>query len=73
MLRVFSNDDVSEEASPLEIRHVNVDLLQRKITDLQRDNRKLHEEATEVGKSKDKRRKNCRLAILNAKLQINVL
>ena len=45
---MFSNDDVSEEASPLEIRNVNVDLLQRKISDLQKDNKKLHEEATEV-------------------------
>ena len=53
LLRVFSNDaassDTGDDSSPLHGGHISVDLLQRKISELERDNRKLHEEATEVG------------------------
>ena len=48
LLHVYTNDDSVDEASPMEIRNVNVDLLQRKIHELQTDNKMLHEEATEV-------------------------
>ena len=50
---MFSNEEHGEEVSPLEVRDVNVDLLQRKITDLQEDNKKLQEEATEVGREEN--------------------
>lgn len=53
LLRVFSNDaassDTGDDSSPLHGGHISVDLLQRKISELEKDNRKLHEEATEVG------------------------
>ena len=48
LLHVYTNDDSVEEASPMEIRNVNVELLERKIHDLEADNLKLQEEATEV-------------------------
>ena len=41
-------DDLDVENSPLEIRNVNVDLLQRKIAEMEVENRKLQEAATEV-------------------------
>ena len=41
-------DDLDVENSPLEIRNVNVDLLQRKIAEMEVENRKLQETATEV-------------------------
>ena len=47
LLHVYTQD-IAEEASPAEIRTVNVDLLQKKIKLLEDDNKKLHEEATEV-------------------------
>lgn len=50
LLRVYDADAADlDEASPLEIRNVSVDLLQRKIQEMQEENKKLHEEATEVG------------------------
>ena len=57
LLRVFSNDaassDTGDDSSPLHGGHISVDLLQRKISELQKDNRQLHEEATEVGITKN--------------------
>ncbi|XP_059096744.1 trafficking kinesin-binding protein milt-like [Tigriopus californicus] len=51
LLRVYDADAADlDEASPLEIRNVSVDLLQRKIQEMQEENKKLHEEATELAK-----------------------
>ena len=52
LLRVFNDaasSDTGDDSSPLHGGHISVDLLQRKISELEKDNRKLHEEATEVG------------------------
>lgn len=46
LLRVYTR--VTGDEDELEIKSVNVDLLEKKIQELQCDNRKLHEEATEV-------------------------
>ena len=46
LLHVYTND--IEDASPLEIRHFNIDVLERKINDLEEENKNLHEEASKV-------------------------
>merc|ERR550534_2917107 len=43
LLHVYTDD--LEESSPLELRNINVEALQRKIDDLEDDNKKLHAEA----------------------------
>jgi trafficking kinesin-binding protein 1 len=43
LLHVYTDD--LEESSPLELRSINVELLQRKIDDLEQDNKTLHAEA----------------------------
>ncbi len=50
LLRVYTNDEsvASEDASPVEVKSANVEILQKKIDNLEKENRKLHEEATEV-------------------------
>jgi trafficking kinesin-binding protein 1 len=58
LLRAYSDDaqdgigiTSSEDASPLDgMRSINAELLQRKISALEKDNKKLHEEATELAK-----------------------
>ncbi len=47
LLHVYTNDAI-EESSPVELRNINVDILQRKIRDLEGENKRLQEEATEV-------------------------
>lgn len=49
LLHVYTNDAI-EEASPVELRNVNVDLMQRKVKDLEDENKRLHQEATELAK-----------------------
>ena len=46
LLHVYSSD--LEDSSPLELRSINVEILQRKIQDLEEDNRALHAEASKV-------------------------
>ena len=46
LLHVYSSD--LEDSSPLELRSINVEILQRKIQDLEEDNRTLHAEASKV-------------------------
>ena len=46
LLHVYTND--IEDASPLEIRNFNIDVLERKINDLEEENKNLHEEASKV-------------------------
>ena len=46
LLHVYTND--VEDASPLELRSFNVELLQKKINDLEEENKNLHEEASKV-------------------------
>merc|ERR550534_1056988 len=43
LLHVYTDD--LEESSPLELRNINVEMLQRKIDDLEADNKTLHAEA----------------------------
>ena len=58
LLRVFSTEEdedaINEDDSSRDnaVKGVSVDLLKRKIDDLQKDNQKLHEEATEVRRNK---------------------
>ena len=66
LLRAFSNDEAGtsggeddDEASPVELRKSNIDVLQRKIAVLEKDNRRLHEEATEVRPANCKRFLRC--------------
>ena len=49
MFNDAASSDTGDDSSPLHGGHISVDLLQRKISELEKDNRKLHEEATEVG------------------------
>ena len=46
LLHVYTND--VEDASPLELRSFNVELLQKKINDLEEENKNLHDEASQV-------------------------
>ena len=46
LLHVYTND--VEDASPLELRSFNVELLQKKINDLEEENKNLHDEASKV-------------------------
>ena len=46
LLHVYTND--AEDASPLELRSFNVELLQKKINDLEEENKNLHDEASQV-------------------------
>jgi len=46
LLHVYTSD--LEDASPLELRSFNVDILQKKISDLEKDNKSLHEEASKL-------------------------
>ena len=46
LLHVYTND--IEDASPLEIRSFNIELLEKKITNLEEENKTLHEEASKV-------------------------
>ena len=46
LLHVYTSD--LEDASPLELRSFNVELLQKKISDLEEDNKNLHAEAAKV-------------------------
>ena len=46
LLHVYTSD--LEESSPLELRSINVELLQKKVTDLEHENRLLHSEASKV-------------------------
>ena len=46
LLHVYTND--VEDASPLELRSFNVELLQKKINDLEEENKHLHDEASQV-------------------------
>jgi len=46
LLHVYTND--VEDASPLELRSFNVELLQKKINDLEEENKNLHEEASKL-------------------------
>eukprot|EP00092_Neocalanus_flemingeri_P012790 GFUD01013782.1.p1 GENE.GFUD01013782.1~~GFUD01013782.1.p1 ORF type:complete len:1377 (+),score=309.96 GFUD01013782.1:584-4714(+) len=46
LLHVYTSD--LEDASPLELRSFNVELLQRKITDLEDDNKTIHAEASKL-------------------------
>ena len=46
LLHVYTND--VEDASPLELRSFNVELLQKKINDLEEENKNLHSEASQV-------------------------
>ena len=50
LLHAYSNDfvEASDMPSPMELRSINVELMQRKVRDLEEDNKKLHQEATEV-------------------------
>ena len=48
LLHVYTSD--LEDASPLELRSFNVELLQKKILDLEEDNKTLHAEASKVTK-----------------------
>lgn len=51
LLRAYNSNEENfafDDASPIEIRNVNVDLLNRKIQELEADNRRLQEQATEV-------------------------
>lgn len=50
LLHVYSNTemDLDHEASPVDFRTANVELLQKKIIDLEVDNRRLQEEASAV-------------------------
>uniref|UniRef100_A0A0K2UZG7 Trafficking kinesinbinding protein miltlike [Bombus terrestris] n=1 Tax=Lepeophtheirus salmonis TaxID=72036 RepID=A0A0K2UZG7_LEPSM len=53
LLRAYTNDDNSSilnDASPDELRNVNIDLLKKRIKDLEDDNKKLQEEASELSK-----------------------
>ena len=43
---MYTND--AEDASPLELRSFNVELLQKKINDLEEENKNLHDEASQV-------------------------
>ena len=47
LLRVYTND--LEDSTPHELKSINVELLTRKITELEEDNRTLHAEASKVG------------------------
>ena len=51
LLHVYTSD--LEESSPLELRSINVDLLQKKVTDLEHENKALHLEASKVRKTSD--------------------
>ena len=51
LLHVYTSD--LEESSPLELRSINVDLLQKKVTDLEHENKALHLEASKVIKTSD--------------------
>jgi len=46
LLHVYTSD--LEDASPLELRSFNVELLQKKISDLEEDNKSLHAEASKL-------------------------
>ena len=46
LLHVYTTD--LEDSSPLELRSVNAEALQRKIQELEEDNRNLHSEASKV-------------------------
>ena len=46
LLHVYTHD--VEDASPLELRSFNVELLQKKINDLEEENKSLHDEASKV-------------------------
>ena len=46
LLHVYTSD--VEDASPLELRSFNVELLQKKINDLEEENKNLHDEASKV-------------------------
>ena len=46
LLHVYTND--IEDASPLEIRSFNIELLEKKINNLEEENKNLHEEASKV-------------------------
>ena len=49
LLHVYTNDAI-EDSSPLENKNVNVGILERKIRDLEEENKKLHSEAAELAK-----------------------
>lgn len=46
LLHVYTND--VEDASPLELRSFNIELLEKKINELEEENKNLHEEASKV-------------------------
>ena len=51
LLHAYSADfvEASDMPSPVELKAFNVELMQRKVRDLEEDNKKLQQEATEVG------------------------
>ena len=67
LLHVYTDD--LEESSPLELRNINVEMLQRKIDDLEADNKTLHAEAftlaQEAYKCEEKEEKLVKDAVLH--------
>ena len=50
LLHAYSTDfvEASDMPSPVELKSFNVEMMQRKVRDLEEDNKKLQQEATEV-------------------------
>ena len=55
LLHAYSADfvEASDMPSPVELKAFNVEMMQKKVRDLEEDNKKLQQEATEVGRIYD--------------------